>query len=131
MLNLNSIFVLTVAHFKTIKVGRISPMVQIPLGAIYAGLLEMPQKVCGGCILHVMAYAFVFEMPQNHTYSFSVLFSFSNRLNRFDFGAFQKMHMLSRVKYHLHILFRAFQATPVETTIIGKTHPTLRPKLTK
>ena len=27
----------------------------------------MPQKVCGGCILHVMAFAFVFKMPQNRT----------------------------------------------------------------
>ena len=34
---------------------------------IYEGLLEMPQKVYGGDILHVMAHAFVFEMPQNRT----------------------------------------------------------------
>ena len=35
--------------------------------AFYGELLEMPQKVCGGDILHVMAYTFVFEMPQNRT----------------------------------------------------------------
>ena len=29
----------------------------------------MPQKVCGGDILHVMAYQFVFEMPPNRTYN--------------------------------------------------------------
>ena len=45
--------------------------------SIYGELLEMPQKVCGGDILHVMAYAFVFEMPQNRTYLFSVLSPFS------------------------------------------------------
>ena len=31
------------------------------------GVLEMPQKVYGVDILHVMAYAFIYEMPQNRT----------------------------------------------------------------
>ena len=33
--------------------------------------------------MHVIVYAFVFEMPQNRTYSFSVLSSFSNRSRGF------------------------------------------------
>ena len=36
----------------------------------------MPQKVCGGCILQVMAFAFVFEMPQNRTVSIFLIFLF-------------------------------------------------------
>ena len=39
----------------------------------------MPQKACEGGIFHVRAYAIFPEMPQNRTYPFSVLFSFSNR----------------------------------------------------
>ena len=50
---------------------------------IYRGYLEMPQKTCEGGILHVKAYAIFPEMPQNRTYSFSVLFSFSNRSRAF------------------------------------------------
>ena len=46
-------------------------------GPYYERFLEMPQKVCGGDIFHVMAYAFFSEMPQNRTtYSISVLFMF-------------------------------------------------------
>ena len=36
----------------------------------------MPQKLCGGDILYLMAHAFFPEMPQNRTYSTSVLFRF-------------------------------------------------------
>ena len=36
----------------------------------------MLQKVCGGDILHVMAYAFFPEMPKNRTYSISVFSRF-------------------------------------------------------
>ena len=35
----------------------------------YAVILEMPNKVRGGDILHVMAFAKNFEMPQNRTVS--------------------------------------------------------------
>ena len=45
---------------------------------LYGGYLEMPQKAFEGGILHVTAYAIFPEMRQNRTYSFSVLFSFSN-----------------------------------------------------
>ena len=38
----------------------------------------MPQKVCGGDILHVMAFAKNFEMPQNRTISVFSLFSVRN-----------------------------------------------------
>ena len=34
----------------------------------------MPQKACERYIFHVMAYAFVFEMPQNRIISISVHF---------------------------------------------------------
>ena len=48
----------------------------------------MPQKVCEGGIFHVRAMHIFPEMPQNRTYSFSVLFQFSesDRKN----GAFQE-----------------------------------------
>ena len=36
----------------------------------------MAQKVCGGDILHVMAYAIFPEMPQNRTYSILVRLPF-------------------------------------------------------
>ena len=42
----------------------------------YGGYLEMPQRAFERGILHVRAYAIFPEMPQNRTYSFSVLFSF-------------------------------------------------------
>ena len=41
---------------------------------VYGRFLEMPQKVCGGDILHVMAFAKIFEMPQNRTVSVFFLF---------------------------------------------------------
>ena len=124
----------------------------------------MPQKLCGGYILHVTTYAFFRECPKIgdiHFRFFSrfkighVLFSskcptfyvrnsrnalipFPNqmgkwgisvisnikkwgmsrkkhvpKMNKSDFGAFQgKMHMPSRAKFILHILFRAFHGTP-------------------
>ena len=114
----------------------------------YAGYREMPQKVCERCIFHVRPYAFYFEMPRNQRLSFSVHFSFSNKLRVFslkcsdflcskkkhattlkmknepkikvfDFGAFQnKMHMASREKYIFHILFGAFHGTPRIITYI-------------
>ena len=37
----------------------------------------MSQKACEG-FCHVMAYAFVFEMPKNRTFLFPVLFLFEN-----------------------------------------------------
>ena len=113
---------------------------------IYGGILELPQKVCGGYIKHGMAYAFVFEMPKidrdfevphfsnlilrmrkwgNSRFSNAKKWGSSRKkhvidlktrkepkMNIFDFGAFQKqMHMPSRAKYLLHILFGAFQET--------------------
>ena len=38
----------------------------------------MPQKVCGGEIFHVMAFAKNFEMPQNRTVSVFLFFSVRN-----------------------------------------------------
>ena len=46
---------------------------------VYGGYLEMPQKACEGGIFHVRAMHIFPEMPQNRRYSFSVIFSFSNR----------------------------------------------------
>ena len=46
--------------------------------ALYGVVLEMPQKVCGGDILHVMAFAKKFEMPQNRTVSVFLFFSVRN-----------------------------------------------------
>ena len=42
----------------------------------YRGYHEMPQKVCGGDILHVTAYAIFPEMPQNRTVSVFLFFLF-------------------------------------------------------
>ena len=90
----------------------------------------MPQKVCGGDILYVMAFVKNFEMPPKidskwgisknsslkkwgiskikHVISFRT--EKREKLKLFDFGAFQKfMQMPSREKYLLHILFGAFQ----------------------
>ena len=57
----------------------------------------MPQTAFEGGIFHVRAYVFFPEIPQNRTYSFSVLFSFSNRSRafflfgiRWENGAFQE-----------------------------------------
>ena len=43
---------------------------------LYGVVLEMPQSVCGGDILHVMAFAKKFEMPQNRTLSVFLFFLF-------------------------------------------------------
>ena len=42
--------------------------------ALYGRYYEMPQKACERYIFHVMAYAFVSEMPQNRIISISVPF---------------------------------------------------------
>ena len=57
----------------------------------YRGLLETPQKVCGGDILHVMAYQFVFEMPPNRTYNMLHIHLrfFPHFQNPMENGAFQ------------------------------------------
>ena len=49
----------------------------------YGGLYEISQKVCERFIFHVMAYAYLFEMPQNRIIGFSVFFLFeiSSRVN--------------------------------------------------
>ena len=44
--------------------------------AFYGVVLEMPQKVYGGDILHVMAFAKKFETPKNQTFSVFLFFLF-------------------------------------------------------
>ena len=63
---------------------------------------------------HVMAYTFLFEMPQNREFSFSVLFLFENWSRtlttscqtgkglKIDFRTFQiKMHIICSICYHI------------------------------
>ena len=57
----------------------------------------MPQKVCGGDILHVVAYAIFPEMPQNRTVSIMVRmllmfrkWGISGKTNKVKVGHFRK-----------------------------------------
>ena len=76
----------------------------------------MPQNVCGGCILHVMAFAFVFTIGSNVS-SVSKMGNFKNfeleEVGHFKNKARDQLSLMqSCAKYILHIFFGAFQVTP-------------------
>ena len=59
----------TISKFKHSISHTVCDLVRFNHYHKYGVVLEMPQKVCGGDILHVMAFAKNFEMPQNRTVS--------------------------------------------------------------
>ena len=71
----------------------------------YGGVLEMPQKVCGGDILHVMAFARNFwNAPKSNSFSFS-LFSV-RKLNTcliFEMPHFFKLEIFEMPHFRMNI----------------------------
>ena len=66
----------------------------------YGGLLEMPQKVCGADILHVMGYAFVFKCPKIEPIHFRFFFRF-----QIDHVFFSRNAPIFYVRYSLNVPF--------------------------
>ena len=65
----------------------------------------MSQKVCGGDIFHVMAYAFFSEMPQNRTVSVFLFFSVRNLITCliFEMPHFFKLEIFEMPHFRIDI----------------------------